>query len=84
MKAMMVHKKFHDNAEMFFKLGNNPIQNVEEMKYLVLSLIISSTGKDISLIFQAKPKSSISVFTVSVKTATELTLILRNLFIIRK
>ena len=33
-KAMMVYKKFHDNAEMFLKLGNNPIQNVEEMKYL--------------------------------------------------
>ena len=30
----MGHKNLHDNAEMHLKLGNNPVENVEEMKYL--------------------------------------------------
>ena len=71
---MMVHKKFQDNAEMFLKLGNNTIQIVEGMKYLGISIDISFTGKDTSLIFQVKLKSSFAAFTISVKITTELTL----------
>ena len=35
---MMLHKKFLDNTETLLKLGNNPIENVKEMKYIGIAI----------------------------------------------
>lgn len=51
----MAHKKTMDNTKLLLKVDNNPVENIEEIKYFCVVTDNNSKGKDIFYLFGLSP-----------------------------